>query len=192
MAHLCQKCTPGANVSETTLKVLLVIAITLVLTACGAASTDLATPVPAAAAEGSPSDAPLRASLQRLATAWNSGDGDTWAAEYWPDGSLVNILGVVFPNAVAVGAVTNKILAGPFKGSTFAAAVRRIRFIGTGVAIVEADVSVTNFRALPPGAVPTSPGLLLTRFIYVYELRNGVWKIEASQNTAVLPSAVNS
>ena len=170
------------------MKALFVAAATLVLTACGAASAGPAASVPAVSAQ-EPSDAPLRASVQRLAGAWNAGNGDTWAAEFWPDGSLVNILGVVFPNAAAVGAVTNRILAGPFKGSTFAPVVRRVRFVGTSAAIVDADISVTNFRALPPGAVATSPGLLLTRFTYVYELRAGVWKIEAAQNTAVLPAA---
>lgn len=88
----------------------------------------------------------------------------------------------------AVAAVTNQILAGPFKASTFAPVVRRIRFIGADTAIVDTDVSVTNFRALPPGAVATKPGLLLTRLTDVFESRDGVWKIEASQNTAVLPS----
>lgn len=128
-------------------------------------------------------------SLNRLAAAWNAGDGDAWAAEYWPDGTLVNILGAVFPTATAVASVTNTILAGPFKGSTFAYTVRRVRMVGTA-AIIDTDVGVTGFRALPRGAVATQPGLLLTRFIHVFENRNGGWKIEASQNTAVLPQAV--
>ena len=170
------------------MKALFIVAVALALTVGGAASTGPATPVPAIAAEGPPNDAPLRASVERLAIAWNAGDGTSLAAEYWPDGSLVNILGVVFPNAAAVGAVTNQILAGPFKGSTFSPVVRRVRFIGANAAVVDTDVSVTNFHALPPGAVATSPGLLLTRLTSVYELRSGVWKIEASQNTAVLPS----
>lgn len=169
------------------MKSLFSVATALALTACGSASTGRATPLPAVAAEQR-SDVPLRASVARLATAWNAGDGSSWAAEFWPDGSLVNILGVVFPNAAAVGAVTDRILAGPFKGSTFAPVVRRIRFIGTTAAIVDADISVTNFHALPPGAVATKPGLLLTRFTYVYERRGDVWKIEAAQNTAVSPS----
>jgi uncharacterized protein (TIGR02246 family) len=87
--------------------------------------------------------------------------------------------------------VTNTILAGPFKGSSFTPVIRRVHFIGTDAAIVETDVSVTNYRALPPGAVATQPGML-TRLTHVFGQRNGVWRIEASQNTAVAPGVTAS
>ena len=164
-------------------KELFALALPLAMTACSSTSAA------ALPAMNAPDDAPLRASIQRLAAAWNAGDGSAWGAEYWPDGSLINILGVVFPNVQAVVAVTNAILAGPFKGSTFTPALRRVRFIGTDAAVVDADVSVTNFHALPPGAIATAPGLLLTRLTCVFAQINGVWKIEASQNTAVLPTS---
>ena len=163
-----------------------VLSIALALAGCGA--TSAAAPTSPTAAPSSASDKPLRDSVDRLVQAWNAGNAAAWADEYWPDGSLVNILGVVYPDAAGVRAVTNQILSGPFKGSNFQASVRRVRFLGEAAAIVETDVSVTNFRALPPGAVATAPGLLLTRFTYVFENRNGVWKIEASQNTSVLPT----
>lgn len=163
-------------------KDILALALPLTLAACSTATG--AAPLPPAV-----SDAPLRASVARLATAWNAGDGEAWAAEYWPDGSLINILGVVFADAKSVAAVTNQILAGPFKGSTFVPTVRRVRLIGTDAAILDVDVNVTNFRGLPPGAVATMPGLLLTRFTYVFENRSNVWKIASSQNTAVQPAA---
>lgn len=83
----------------------------------------------------------------------NTEDGQAWATEYWPDGSLVNILGVVFADATAVAAVTNKILAGPFNGSTFAYTVRRTRSIGSYAAIVDADVSITDDAGTVPHAV---------------------------------------
>jgi uncharacterized protein (TIGR02246 family) len=168
-------------------KEILSLALPLAMVACS--SSGAAAPRPAAAAP--PNDQPLRDAVTRLAAAWNAGDGDAWGVEYWPDGSLTNILGDVFPTAQAVAAVTNTILAGPFKGSTFTPVIRRVRFIGTDAAIVETDVSVTNFRALPPGAVATQPGLLLTRLTHVFK-KNGVWKIEASQNTAVAPGVALS
>lgn len=146
-------------------------------------------------ARGSAQTAPsvddaVRAAVQRLAQTWNAGDGNGWAAEFWSDGTLINILGVTFPNAKAVADVTNQILAGPFKGSTFQGDVRRVRTAGDSAAIADVDIRVTNFRGLPPGAVETAPGLLMTKFTYVFTKRNGAWKIEAAQNTAVLPSAL--
>lgn len=165
------------------------LTLALTLVACGSQATSApATVPPSAPSAPQQAEAPLRDAVQRLADAWNAGDGSRWGAEYWPDGSLINLLGVVFPDAQSVGAVTSRILAGPFKGSNFAPTVRRIRLIGNDAAIVDTDVSVTNFRGLPPGAVLTAPGLLLTRLTHVFQNRSGVWKIEASQNTSVLPA----
>lgn len=131
---------------------------------------------------------PLRDSLDRLAQAWNTADGAMWANEYWPEGELVNILGGVMPNAEAIRERHAAVLAGPFKGSHFESTVRHIQFLGPDVAIVDTDIRVTNFRALPRGAVATSPGVLLTRMKHVYQRRDGKWRIIASQNTAVLPT----
>ena len=109
------------------------------------------------------------------------------AAEFWADGEQVNILGGILPNAGVIRDRHAEILAGPFKGSQYAYEVRRIVSLGIDVAMVDTDVRVTNFRALPPGAMATSPGVLLTRMKHVYQRREGVWRISASQNTAVLP-----
>ncbi|WP_213947531.1 SgcJ/EcaC family oxidoreductase [Luteibacter sp. dw_328] len=131
---------------------------------------------------------PLRESLDRLAQAWNTGDGAMWANEYWPEGELVNILGGVMPNAEAIRERHTAVLAGPFKGSHFESTVRHIQFLGPDVAVVDTDIRVTHFQALPRGAVATSPGVLLTRMKHVYQRREGTWHIIASQNTAVLPT----
>lgn len=135
-----------------------------------------------------PAEKPLRQSLDRLAQAWNTADAQMWADEYWPQGELINILGGIMPNPTAIRERHAAVLAGPFKGSHFESTVRRILFLGPDVAIVDTDIRVTQFRALPPGAVATSPGLLLTRMKHVYQRRDGVWRIAASQNTAVLPA----
>ncbi|SFS03734.1 conserved hypothetical protein [Dyella sp. OK004] len=140
-----------------------------------------------------PSDAvelderPLRESLERLAQAWNTADAVMWASEYWPEGESINILGGIMHDPAAIRDRHGEIFAGPFKGSHFESKVRRIQFAGADVAIVDADVRVTQFHALPPGIVATSPGVLLTRLKHVYQRRDGRWRISASQNTAVLP-----
>ena len=132
---------------------------------------------------------PIRQSLDRLAQAWNTPDAAMWANEYWPQGELINILGGIMPDPVAIRDRHAAVLAGPFKGSHFESTVRRIQFLGPDVAIVDTDIRVTRFHALPPGAVATSPGVLLTRMKHVYQRRDGIWRIAASQNTAVLPTA---
>ncbi len=130
---------------------------------------------------------PIRQSIDRLAQAWTAADDAKWAAEYWPEGELVNILGDIMPNAAAVRDRTAQILAGPFKGSYFESSVRRIQLLGVDVAVVDTDIRLTNFRALQPGSVATLPNLLLTRMKQVYQRRDRVWRIASAQNAAVAP-----
>jgi uncharacterized protein (TIGR02246 family) len=129
----------------------------------------------------------LRDSVGRLEQAWNSADAGKWAAEYWPDGELINILGTILPGVDEVRDRTAQILAGPFKGSHFSSEVRQIRFVGTDAAVVDTDIRVTHYQSLPGAISASEPGVLLTRMKHVYERRNGRWLIIASQNTSVIP-----
>src|SRR5450631_3821320 len=81
----------------------------------------------------------VRESVERLAQAWNTSDANRWAAEYWPDGELINVLGTVLAGADQVRDRTAEILVGPFRGSHFAFIVRSIRFVGTDAVIVDTD-----------------------------------------------------
>jgi uncharacterized protein (TIGR02246 family) len=127
----------------------------------------------------------IRSSLDRLAQAWNAPDASAWAQEYWPDGELTNILGLVYVTPADIRDRTAEILAGPFRGSHYAYTVRRIRLIGTDAALVDTDITVTGFRGLP-GIAPTRPAELVTRMKHVYQRRHGKWLILSSQNTAVV------
>ncbi|MEO6075547.1 MAG: SgcJ/EcaC family oxidoreductase [Dokdonella sp.] len=137
-------------------------------------------------------EAPLQASLDRLAMAWNAGDAVAWAAEFWPDGEQVNILGDILPNATVIRNRHADVFAGPFKGSHYECNLRRVVFLGIAFASVDCTLRVTNFRGLPPGIVATSPGELLTRMKQVYERREGMWRIASAQNTAVMPRAMKT
>lgn len=136
-----------------------------------------------------PAESAIRLSLERLAKAWNIGDGALWADEYWPTADSINILGGLMPDGQAIRDRHAEIFAGPFKDSHLEGELRRIQYLGTDVAIVDVDIRVTKFRALPPGASETSPGVLLTRLKHIYQCRDGVWRIAASQNTAVVAGA---
>ena len=132
----------------------------------------------------------VRDSVERLAQAWNTSDANGWAAEYWPDGELINVLGTVLAGADQVRDRTAEILVGPFRGSRFAFIVRSIRFVGADAVIVDTDITITGFRGLPPGIGATRTGEPLTRMKHVYERRRGSWRIVVSQNTAVAAMAV--
>lgn len=137
-------------------------------------------------------EAQLQASLDRLAVAWNAGDAAAWAAEFWPDGEQVNILGNILPNAEVVRDRHAEVFAGPFKGSHYECELRRVRFAGEDFALVDCSLRLTKFRGLPHGIVATSSGELLTRMKHLYERRDGIWRIASAQNTAVMPGAMES
>ena len=132
------------------------------------------------------SEAQLQASLDRLALAWNAGDAVGWAAEFWPDGEQVNILGDILPNANVIRDRHAKVFAGAFKNSHYDCELRRMLFLGSDFAVVDSTLRVTNFRGLPPGTVATSPGVLLTRMKQLDERRDGLWRTASAQNTAVM------
>jgi uncharacterized protein (TIGR02246 family) len=137
----------------------------------------------------SAADSAVRQSLKRLAEAWNTSRAAAWADEYWPEGELINIRGDVLLGPAQVRDQTAKILAGPFKDSHFTYTLRSLRYIGSDVAIADMDILVAGFQGLPPGITVTSPGELRTRMKHVYERRGELWRIIASQNTAILPNA---
>jgi uncharacterized protein (TIGR02246 family) len=157
------------------------LAFGLLSAACGAAAGD-GPPVSERDTQA------LVASLDRLAAAWNQPDGAAWGAEYWPDGELVNVLGMVHAGPGEVGGRTSQILAGPFRGSRFSYTVRRARMVGADAAIVDTDITISGFNGLP-GVAATKPGVLVTRMKHVFERRNGTWHIAASQNTAIVPAS---
>ena len=126
--------------------------------------------------------------VAELDSAWNTGNADRWAANYTPDCDFVNILGMALPSFEAMRARHHEIMTGVFRGSRHEGRIRRLRFLGADAAVVDVDIQVTGFKALPPGSRPSKPGVLETRMKHVFQRIDGAWKIVASQNTAVAPA----
>ena len=82
-------------------------------------------------------------------TAWNSGDAATYANEYTDDADFINIRGQVFAGKPAVQQQHEKIFGGPFKGSVITITVRKLTLLAKGMALVDTDQTVTNFKGLP-------------------------------------------
>jgi uncharacterized protein (TIGR02246 family) len=123
-----------------------------------------------------------------LDRAWAEQDADRWAAHYLPDAEFINILGRVMPDAKAMRARHHEIFTGVFAGSRHHGTLRSLRLLTADVAVADVDIEVTGFRALPPGARETAPGVLRTRMRHVLKKIDGRWWIAATQNTAVAPA----
>jgi uncharacterized protein (TIGR02246 family) len=129
----------------------------------------------------------IRATVAELDSAWAHGDAERWAAPYVANAEFINILGMLFSDRESMRARHQAIFEGPFRGSRYRGTLRRVRFLGPDAAIADVDIAVTDFRALPPGAQATEPGVLRTRMRHVLQRIDGRWRIVASQNTAILP-----
>ena len=129
----------------------------------------------------------IAAIVADLDSSWARADAALWASHYTPDAEFINILGMLMPDMKSMQARHHEIFQGVFRGSRHHGALRRVRFLGPDVAIADVDVEVTGFKALPPGSVPTAPGVLRTRMRHILARVGGTWKILASQNTAVAP-----
>ena len=131
-------------------------------------------------------EAALRSLMADLDQAWNRGDAKAWASHYVEDGELINILGGVFSGKDAIERRHAEILSTFFQGSRHRGRIRRMRLINSNAAIVDVDVELSNYKALPPGIQESPDHVLRTRLQHVLSKAEGRWMIVASQNTAMV------
>lgn len=120
--------------------------------------------------------------------AWNAGDAGAIAALFVDDAEFINGRGQIAQGAATIYANNAAALAGVFKGSHTQGTTRGIAFLSGTAAVLDVDNELTGFNALPPGTVPTEPGVLRARFKRVVVKRGGVWRILQMQLTNVAPT----
>jgi len=138
----------------------------------------------AAAEASSPDQSAIRELVSRQEQAWNAGDGRAWGADYAEGADFVNILGMIFHGREEIGLRHAAIFEGIYKGSHLAVSIRSIKLLAPSVALVETEMDLTGYKALPPGIAPFSEGLLRTHMKYVLVKEQNRWHIVAAQNTA--------
>jgi uncharacterized protein (TIGR02246 family) len=74
------------------------------------------------------------------------------------------------------------------RGSRASFTIRRIRFPGPGVALVDVDGRVTDLQRPPAGITIGPGGILKTRVRHIMARRDGRWVVIATQNTQILPT----
>jgi uncharacterized protein (TIGR02246 family) len=139
-------------------------------------------------AQSAPSpESQIKHILSAQEVAWNVGDSTSWGSAFTEDADFINVLGQAFHGRETIVQLRAREFAGAFKGSHATVTVRQFRQLTPDVVMVEAVHEVTGYKTLPPGIVPTTPGMLRTRMKYVLIKREEAWQIVAAQNTAVLP-----
>jgi len=134
-------------------------------------------------------EAVIRQMVSAQTEAWNRHDAAAWSKDFAPDADFVNIVGTVFQGRPEIEKRHAAIFASIFKDSRTQVTVRRLVFLGPGVAVMDMDHEVSGHSSLPPGVQNTDEsGTLRTRMKYVMKKSAGKWQIVSAQNTDVKPA----
>jgi uncharacterized protein (TIGR02246 family) len=142
---------------------------------------------------GGPSSVGDVAGVTALVTAWdaawNAGDGNAIGATFINESEFINGRGQVATGAAMITANHVASLGGVFKGSHTQGTIRNIVFLTGTSAVVDVYNELTNFKALPPGVLPTKPGLQSGYHKRLVVKRGGVWRTQLMQITSIAPPA---
>lgn len=128
----------------------------------------------------------IRGIVQSQMNAWCRGDADGYAANAGDDLSFTNIRGQHWTGRAEFVKVHDSILRGVYAGSRLEAEVERVIFPGTGVAVAEMLTRLSGAPGMPAKIAPDADGVLRTRLLEVFELRDGNWTLVACHNTVVM------
>ena len=123
--------------------------------------------------------------IKKQETAWNMGDARLYSEDFEEEGSFTNIRGDVFFGHAVFEQIHERIFHTFFKGSQVKMDVIRVHLPDPLVAIVDLDVHLTGFPALPPNVVTPTPGDLHTHLLEVFVQKENAWKLVAYHNVDV-------
>jgi uncharacterized protein (TIGR02246 family) len=127
--------------------------------------------------------------LDAYDAAWAAYDATAFAANYMEDGEIINPIAGILAGREAIRAAHAFLFTGPFAGSTSSTAVRRMVFLTGTTAMVDLNVTLTGYQALPPGLPESEPGVVRTRVKWIVVRQGEGWLILAQQMTP-LPAGV--
>jgi uncharacterized protein (TIGR02246 family) len=133
-------------------------------------------------------DRAIQAILSDQIDAWNRKDASAWAQNFTESATFVNARGDLVRGRAAIEAIHKFIFSGPYKDSPCSMTIDSILYPVPGLAIVDTTNEVTHFEVLPPGLVPTAPGVFRTRMKLIFVNDRGEWKILSAQDTAISPT----
>ena len=145
-------------------------------------------PLSTARAQDAAAEAAIRAIVADQVVAWNAGDGVGYARHVSSDVAFTNLFGMVLYGAPAFASRHTEILTTFYRGTTKHHVVRRLRFLGPDVAIVDIDNEVRGVTRMPPGIAVPADGVMRTQLLQVFARRDGRWQVEAYHNVDVKPT----
>ncbi|HEX6576298.1 MAG TPA: SgcJ/EcaC family oxidoreductase, partial [Gemmatimonadaceae bacterium] len=124
--------------------------------------------------------------LQSQAECWQRGDAEGYAATAEDDLAFTNIRGQRWIGRAAFVKVHESILHGGYAGSRLECELEQLTCPAPGVIVAELLLSLKGASTMPAGVVAGGDGVLRTRLLEIFELRNGTWTLITYHNTLVI------
>ena len=120
--------------------------------------------------------------LGELTEAWNSGDARAYGARFCPDVTFTNTDGTVDLGRDEVVRHAGEAFQGVLAGTKLSLAVRKLRLVRPGVAVVDLDLRISGAPVPPPGSGNGSGGEVRTSLMLVLVEEDDRWWITAHHN----------
>jgi uncharacterized protein (TIGR02246 family) len=118
-------------------------------------------------------DAGVRASVEKAAASWNTGDAAGLARSWAIDGDMIDVAGNRTEGRAAIEKRFADELAGSFKGSHMTIQVDSVHFLHSGVAVIDGYLEISGGHRSDGSALPTQKGL----FTDVIVKKSGKWAV---------------
>ena len=154
--------------------------------------TATASPASMAQPGASGPNAPAQQVVDRLAKAWNAGDAAAYSALFAPDARSITRSGDLLEGSATIRRYFDELWGGPMKGARWNGKLAHTRPLGPNYLVAEITSEVRGYRALPPRAIESAPGVLRSRGVMVLARQGRDWRIVSNQTTAVAPQPENA
>jgi uncharacterized protein (TIGR02246 family) len=121
-------------------------------------------------------EAAIRAILQRMADAWNTGDGVAFAAPFAEDADFIAFEGTHLKGRREIASFHVQVFDTVVKGSHLKGEVKFVRFLNPELALMHSNVDITL-----PGQTKASPSRDSME-LFVVSKRNGSWQAVGMMN----------
>jgi uncharacterized protein (TIGR02246 family) len=127
----------------------------------------------------------IRKIIQEQESGWNASNARRYCARLQRDATLTSFTGSIYEGRAAIEERMSDLFANFFKGTRIVMKVRALRFVGSGVAIVEVDTELNAVKTLPPGIRGSADGKLRTRLLEIMVYEGNTWSVVALHNVDV-------
>jgi uncharacterized protein (TIGR02246 family) len=133
-------------------------------------------------------EATVRGSVEKAAASWNAGDATGLARIWAEDGDLIDVAANQTKGRAAIEKRFADALGGPFKGSLMALHVDSVRFLNSGVAVIDGHFEISGGHRADGSELFAEKGL----FTDVVVKKYGKWAVACHREMVPISSGIST